>query len=107
MEKKERRSWYTLQQGRFFSYLGPSLPRDHSMAIELSPNLGAGSAQFGTNCGRVFRAFYSRNCVFVQVEPALCYTCWTSFFFFFVILASKKNKNWKKKPPVCVCFHSC
>ena len=53
-EKKGRRSWYTLQQGRFFSYLGHSLPRGHSMAMELSPNLGAGSAQFGTNCGRVF-----------------------------------------------------
>ena len=66
------------------------------MSMELSPNLGAGSAQFGTNCGRVFWAFYARNCVFVQVEPAVCYTCWTSFFCV-VILASKKNKNWKKK----------
>ena len=45
------------------------------MAMELSPNLGAGSAQFGTNCGRVFYSFYAKNCVFVQVEPAVCYTC--------------------------------
>ena len=51
--------------GRFFSYLGHSLPRGHLMAMELSPNSGAGFAQFGTNFGWVFWAFYARNCVFV------------------------------------------
>ena len=50
---------------RFFSYLGHSLPRGHLMAMELSPNSGAGFAQFGTNSGWVFWAFYARNCVFV------------------------------------------
>ena len=42
------------QSSRFFFYLGHSLPRGHSMVMELSPNLGAGSAQFGTNCRWVF-----------------------------------------------------
>ena len=73
------------------------------MAMELSPNLGAGSAQFGTNCGRVFWAFYARNCVFVQVEPAVCYTCMLDFFLCYY--SCFKKKNWKKIP-FCVCFYS-
>ena len=89
------------QTSRFFSYLGHSLPRGHSMAMELSPKLGAGSAQFGTNYGRFFWAFYARNYGFVQVEPPVCYTCMMDFFFFVVILASKKKKP-GKKIPVCV-----
>ena len=45
-EKKERKSWSTLQQGRFFSYLGDPWSRGLSMAMEFSPNMGAGSKQF-------------------------------------------------------------
>ena len=71
------------------------------MAMELSPNLGAGSAQFGTKCGRVFWAFYARNCVFVQVEPAVCYTCKLDFFFCCYSLF-KEKKIGKKFHFVCV-----
>ena len=42
-EKKERKSWSTLKQGRFFSYLGDPWSRGLSMAMEFSPNMGAGS----------------------------------------------------------------
>ena len=42
-ERKEMKSWSTLQQGRFFSYLGDPWSRGLSMAMEFSPNMGAGS----------------------------------------------------------------
>ena len=62
--------------------------------------MGAGSTQLGTNCGRVFWAFYARNCVFVQIEYVVCYTFMLDFFFFSVILASKKKIG--KNSSLCV-----
>ena len=56
-EKKERKSWSTLQQGRFFSYLGDPLSRGLSMAMEFSPNMGAGSKQFECKLCTFSRAF--------------------------------------------------
>ena len=41
------------------------------MAMELRPNMGAGSKQFGTNCGVFFGHFWMPEIVIlVQVEPA-------------------------------------
>ena len=53
--------------------------------------MGAGSAQFGTNCGRVFYAFYARNHVFVQIEPAVCYTCMLDYYYYFLLFLLKKK----------------
>ena len=41
------------------------------MVIELSPNMGAGSKQFGTNSGVFSRHFWiPETVILVQVEPA-------------------------------------
>ena len=41
------------------------------MAMELSPNMGVGSNQFGTNCGVFSRHFWMpETVILVQVEPA-------------------------------------
>ena len=40
------------------------------MAMELSPNMGAGSKQFGTNCGVFWALLMPETVVLVQVEPA-------------------------------------
>ena len=41
------------------------------MAMELSPNMGAGSKQFGTNCGVFSRHFWMpENVILVQDKPA-------------------------------------
>ena len=47
--------------------------------------MGAGSTQLGTNCGRVFWAFYARNCVFVQIEYAVCYTFMLDIYIYIYI----------------------
>ena len=58
---KERKSWFTLQQGRFFSYLGDPWSRGLSMAMEFSPNMGAGSKQFECNLCTFSGHFDARN----------------------------------------------
>ena len=54
----------TLQLGRFLLLFGIPLSRGHSMAMEISPNIGASSKQFETNCGAFLGTFGSRNCCF-------------------------------------------
>ena len=68
-ERKEMRSWSTLQQGRFFSYLGDPWSRGFSMAMEFSPNMGAGSKQFECKMFTFFGHFDARNEFLVQVKP--------------------------------------
>ena len=48
-ERMEKKSWCTLKQGRFFSYLGVPWSWGLSMAMEFSPNMGASSKHFECN----------------------------------------------------------
>ena len=65
------------------------------MAMELSPNMGAGSKQFGTNCG-VFsgHCWIPETLILVQVEPAEY-----ARFVCYCFLLRKLEKF-----PVCMCY---
>ena len=58
-KRKEERKGFGLHFKRYVLFLlGISLSKGHSIAMELSPNIGAGSKQFGTNCGVFFGQFW-------------------------------------------------
>ena len=62
--KKKGRSWYTLQQGRVLILLGISLSRGHSKAMELSPNIRAGSETVWNKLCEFIGPFGSRKLSF-------------------------------------------
>ena len=70
------------------------------MGMELSPNMGVGSKQFGTNCGVFSRHFWMPKTVFlVQVEPA-------EFMYSLMDLCATVSylENWKYFQFACVIF---
>ena len=68
------------------------------MAMEFSPNMGAGSKQFECKLCTFSRHFDARNGFLVQVKPAGKYVeCWIVVFLIVLVC-----ENWKKIP-VCMC----
>ena len=74
-ERKEKKSWSTLKQGRFFSYFGVPWSWGLSMAMEFSPNMGAGSNTLNAICVHFLG-------ILVQVKPAGKYVeCWIFVYY--------------------------